>query len=66
MFIIFRYKENKDMTNETAKLEIIKNVLTRVLESDVIVDDNNSDAFKFGYLRGTINVMIEFINENNK
>ena len=63
MFIIFRYKENKDMTNETAKLEIIKNVLTRVLESDVRVDDNNSDAFKFGYLKGTINTVIEFITD---
>ena len=63
MFIIFRYKENKDMINETAKLEIIKNVLTRVLESDVIVDDKNSDAFKFGYLKGTINTIIGYINE---
>ena len=62
-FIIFRYKENKDMTNETAKLEIIKNVLTRILESDVIVDDNKSDAFKFGYLKGTINTIIGYINE---
>ena len=51
------------MTNETTKLEIIKNVLTRVLESDVIVDDNNSDAFKFGYLKGTINTVIEFITD---
>ena len=66
MFIIFRYKENKDMTNETAKLDIIKNVFEAVLKSDVINSDEHSDAFKFGYLRGTINVMIEFINENNK
>ena len=63
MFIIFRYKENKDMTNETAKLEIIKNVLVTILESDVIVDDNKSDAFKFGYLKGTINTIIGYINE---
>ena len=62
-FIIFRYKENKDMTNETAKLEIIKNVLVTILESDVIVNDNKSDAFKFGYLKGTINTIIGYINE---
>ena len=54
------------MNIEKTKLEIIKNTLIAVLESDVITDDNKSDAFKFGYLRGTINVMIEFINENNK
>ena len=63
MFIIFRYKENKDMTNETAKLELIKNVFETVLKSDVINSDEHSDAFKFGYLRGTINTMIGFINE---
>lgn len=51
------------MTNETAKLEIIKNVFEAVLESDVINSDDYSDAFKFGYLRGTINAMIEFINK---
>ena len=51
------------MINETAKLEIIKNVLVTILESDVIVDDNKSDAFKFGYLKGTINTVIEFIND---
>ena len=54
------------MTNETAKLDIIKNVFEVVLKSDVINSDEHSDAFKFGYLRGTINTMIEFINENNK
>jgi hypothetical protein len=51
------------MANETEKLDLIKHALTMVLESDVIVDDNNSDAFKFGYLKGTINTIIEFINE---
>ena len=51
------------MTNETVKLEIIKNVLVTILKSDVIVDDNKSDAFKFGYLKGTINTMIGFIND---
>ena len=63
MFIIFRYKENKDMTNETARLEIIKNVFETVLNSDVINSNEYSDAFKFGYLRGTINTMIGFIND---
>ena len=51
------------MNIEKTKLDIIKNSLIAVLESDVIVDDNNSDAFKFGYLKGTINTIIEFINE---
>ena len=50
-------------TNKEVMLDVIKNTLTAVLESDVIVDDNNSDAFKFGYLKGTINTVIEFINE---
>jgi len=53
------------MATDKEKLDIIKNTLTAVLESDVIVDDNNSDAFKFGYLKGTINTIIEFINDNN-
>ena len=51
------------MANEIEKLNLIKHALTMVLESDVIVDDNNSDAFKYGYLKGTINTVIEFINE---
>ena len=51
------------MATDKEKLDIIKNTLIVVLESDVIVDDNNSDAFKYGYLRGTINTIIEFINE---
>ena len=51
------------MATDKEKLDIIKNTLTTVLESDVIVDDKHSDAFKFGYLRGTINTIIEFINE---
>ena len=51
------------MNIEKTKLDIIKNTLIVVLESDVIVDDNNSDAFKYGYLKGTINTVIEFINE---
>ena len=51
------------MNIEKTKLEIIKNTLITVLESDVITDDKNSDAFKFGYLRGTINTMIGFIND---
>jgi hypothetical protein len=51
------------MVTDKEKLDIIKNTLTAVLESDVIVDNNNSDAFKFGYLKGTINTIIEFINE---
>jgi len=51
------------MATDKEKLDIIKNTLAAVLESDVIVDDNNSDAFKFGYLKGTINTIIEFINE---
>jgi hypothetical protein len=51
------------MATDKEKLYIIKNALVMVLESDVIVDDNNSDAFKFGYLKGTINTIIEFINE---
>ena len=51
------------MTNETAKLEIIKNVFEAVLKSDVINSDEHSDAFKFGYLRGTINAIIDRINE---
>jgi len=51
------------MATDKEKLDIIKNTLIVVLESDVIVDNNNSDAFKFGYLRGTINTIIEFINE---
>ena len=63
MFIIFRYKENKDMNIEKTKLDIIKNSLIAVLESEVIVEDKHSDAFKFGYLKGTINTVIEFINE---
>ena len=53
------------MATDKEKLDIIKNALAMVLESDVIVDDNNSDAFKFGYLKGTINTIIEFINDNN-
>jgi hypothetical protein len=51
------------MATDKEKLDIIKNTLSVVLESDVIVDDNNSDAFKYGYLKGTINTIIEFINE---
>ena len=51
------------MNIEKTKLDIIKNSLIAVLESEIIVDDNNSDAFKFGYLKGTINTIIEFINE---
>ena len=51
------------MNIEKTKLDIIKNTLTAVLESDVIVDNNNSDAFKFGYLKGTINTIISYINE---
>ncbi len=56
-------KEVIYMTNSEVMLDVIKNTLTVVLESDVIVDDNNSDAFKYGYLRGTINTIIKFINE---
>jgi hypothetical protein len=51
------------MVTDKEKLDIIKNTLIVVLESDVIVDNNNSDAFKYGYLKGTINTIIEFINE---
>jgi hypothetical protein len=51
------------MATDKEKLDIIKNTLIVVLESDVIVDNNNSDAFKYGYLKGTINTIIEFINE---
>jgi hypothetical protein len=51
------------MNIEKTKLDIIKNSLIAVLESEIIVDDNNSDAFKYGYLKGTINTIIEFINE---
>jgi hypothetical protein len=51
------------MATDKEKLDIIKNTLIVVLESNVIVDNNNSDAFKFGYLKGTINTIIEFINE---
>ena len=57
------------MATDKEKLDIIKNTLIVVLESDVIVDNNNSDAFKYGYLKGTINTIIEFINdvdEDNK
>jgi hypothetical protein len=54
------------MNIEKTKLDIIKNSLIAVLESDVITDDNNSDAFKFGYLKGTINTVIEFINDHSK
>ena len=54
------------MATDKEKLDIIKNTLTAVLESDVIVDNNNSNAFKFGYLKGTINTVIEFINDHNK
>jgi hypothetical protein len=54
------------MNIEKTKLEIIKNSLIAVLESDVIVDDKHSDAFKFGYLKGTINTVIEFINDHSK
>ena len=63
MDIIFRYKENKDMTNETAKLKIIKNVFEAVLRSDVINSDDYLDVFKFGYLKGTIKTIIGYINE---
>ncbi len=51
------------MTNETARLEIIKNVFEAVLESDVINLDEHSDAFKLGYLQGTIKTIIGFIND---
>jgi hypothetical protein len=54
------------MATDKYKLNIIKDVLTLILESDIIAkDDNNeySDAFKYGYLKGTINTVIEFINE---
>lgn len=54
------------MNIEKTKLDIIKNTLIVVLESDVITDDKNSDAFKFGYLKGTINTVIEFINDHSK
>ncbi len=50
------------MTNETARLEIIKNVFETVLESDVINSHKHSDAFKLGYLQGTIKTIIGFIN----
>ena len=56
-------KEVMYMTNKEVMLDVIKNTLTTVLESDVIVDDKHSDAFKFGYLKGAINTIIEFINE---
>ena len=51
------------MATDKEKLDIIKNTLIVVLESDVIVDNNNSDAFKFGYLKGTTNIIIEYINK---
>jgi hypothetical protein len=54
------------MNIEKTKLDIIKNSLIAVLESEIIVDDNNSDAFKFGYLKGAIDAVIEFINDHSK
>ena len=53
------------VTDKEIMLNVIKNLLIAVLESDAIVD-NNSDAFKFDYLKGTINTVIEFINDHNK
>jgi hypothetical protein len=53
-------------TDKEIMLDIIKNSLITLLESDAIVDNNNSEAFKFGYLKGTINAIIEFINNHNK
>jgi hypothetical protein len=53
-------------TDKEIMLNVIKNLLIAVLESDAIVDNNNSDAFKFDYLKGTINTVIEFINDHNK
>ena len=58
----FLNTKDQDTITDKDKLDIIKNSLITVLESDAIVD-NNSDAFKFGYLKGTINTIIEFINE---
>ena len=57
------------MATDKYKLNIIKDALTLILESDIIAkDDNNeySDAFKYGYLKGTINTVIEFINEQQQ
>jgi len=54
------------MNIEKTKLDIIKNSLIAVLESEIIVEDKHSDAFKFGYLKGTINTVIDFINDHNK
>ena len=53
------------MINETEKLEIIKTALTVILESDIMTKDDHeySDAFRFGYLKGTINTIIKFIND---
>jgi len=51
------------MATDKEKLDIIKNTFEAVLKSDVINSDEHSDAFKFGYLKGTINTIIEFINE---
>ena len=53
------------MINETEKLEIIKTALTVILKSDIIAknDHEYSDAFRFGYLKGTINTIIDFIND---
>ena len=53
-------------TDKEIMLDVIKNLLTAVLESEIIVEDKHSDAFKFDYLKGTINTVIEFINDHNK
>ena len=62
-FKTFLNTKNQDTVTDKDKLDIIKNSLITVLESEAIVDNNNSDAFKFGYLKGTTNIIIEYINK---
>jgi hypothetical protein len=64
MFIIFRYKENKDMTNE--QLIRLKELLQIVSNDSEVMFKTKSESkdFIISYLQGTIKGVVDIMEDN--
>ena len=64
MFIIFRYKENKDMTNE--QLIRLKELLQIVSNDSEVMFKTKSESkdFIISYLQGTIKGVVDIMEAN--
>ena len=64
LFIIFRYKENKDMTNE--QLIRLKELLQIVSNDSEVMFKTKSESkdFIISYLQGTIKGVVDIMEDN--